>query len=156
MRVICRQRVPLLVIPLHWTVLSVPCSCWPDDKFCGVAGGWQILQGSRFSCLAFSRLIFSETFSTHTAGTQVVFLSWRGFINTLAFSLEIGKKQNDQQEAFFHQLKINCSNQIKKWIEFLLIYVQDGYGTIGLLAIFILWNFPGEFCKANYFTIIIM
>ena len=63
MRVMCLQRVPALVSPLHWVVLPVPCG-FDDTRFCGALAGLQILQGCKPDSAALEREIASETFFT--------------------------------------------------------------------------------------------
>ena len=63
MRVMCLQRVPALVSPLHWAVLPDPCG-FDDTSFCDALAGLQILQGCKPDSAALEREIASETFFT--------------------------------------------------------------------------------------------
>ncbi len=65
MLVLCLHRVPVFVVPLHCTVLLVPCVFL---ELYGTAfaatGGLHILQASRPSSTALGIEILEETFST--------------------------------------------------------------------------------------------
>jgi hypothetical protein len=63
MRVMCLQRLPVLVRPLHW-VVAVPVPCGFDDtKFSGaMRAGLQILQACNPSSVASEIEIASDTF----------------------------------------------------------------------------------------------
>ena len=63
MRVMCLQRVPAFVNPLHWVVFPVPCG-FDDTRFCDALAGLQILQGCKPSSVALERETASETFFT--------------------------------------------------------------------------------------------
>ena len=64
MRVMCLQRVPAFVVPMHCTVLPWPCSLLGLDFLADWISGLQILHGSRPDSNASSILILSDTFST--------------------------------------------------------------------------------------------